>query len=285
MLLKTLFRRITAYLQEGSGWSAVLIVPVLLLSWIKYPASAARGGKIAFPSLRPRGLESARALRIASYNIHRAKGTDRLRNLERIAKNLNDLNLDLVALQEVAGPFVWGGENQARRLARPLGLGCWFAPTRYRAFKPDVGNALLSSTEIGNWQVQILPKTAGSMRNLMSGTVMFAGVPVLILVTHIDRGIDRSRQLHFVLEQFRQHRHAILFGDFNSRAQQSPLQEFLIENPDCDAIANSRASPSGGRIDWILTRGLVVGEGGDRPTGASDHRLYWVEVKGLVDPV
>lgn len=277
MTLKNILGRVTSYLDDGAGWSSLLIVPVFLLSWIKYPAAASRGAKL-FSSSRC-SESSGQGVRIASYNIHRAKGMDRIRDLGRIADNLK--GVDLAALQEVSGPQVWGGENQASQLARRLVLGWVFAATRYRAFKPDVGNGLLSRLPVTDWQVQPLPTTVGSTRNLVSGTLWFEGSAVTLLATHIDRGPDRGRQLIFVLEQFRMHRHAILLGDLNTRRDQSPLHEFLLENPDSDAIFRAGGKNPADRIDWILSRGVIVGQGGALPPGASDHPLYWVEFQGL----
>ncbi len=281
MTLNNSFRRFASYLNDQPIWSWALIVPVILLSWIKFPALAGRGATIFSSSRCLAGSDSI--LRIASYNIHRAKGTDHIRDLSRVADNL--VGLDLLALQEVAGPMVWGGENQASRLAGRLGLGWLYAPTRYRAFKPDVGNALLSKRWITDWQYQPLPTTQGSARNILSATMSYENTPVTILATHIDRGPDRDRQLAFVLEEFTRHRYVILFGDLNTHCRQSPLQEFLLKNPGCDAIAEGGGPNPDDRIDWILTRGVVIGRSDDRPVGASDHSLYWLEITGLCDTV
>jgi len=277
--LKKTFRQISSCLDTQPGWSWVFIVPVILLSWIKFPAGAGHGSKLFSPSKRSQ--QTGTGLCIATYNIHRAKGTDHFRNLQRITEALS--GLDLVALQEVSGPQVWGSENQACQLAQRLGLGWLFAPTRYRAFKPDVGNALLSNQPMVDWEYHPLPTSSGSMRNLVSATLKFDHTAVTILATHIDRGIDRSRQLAFVLEKFLEYPHAMVLGDLNTRAQQAPLQEFLQANPGSDAIRLGGVANQVQRIDWILTRGLVVGRGGYRPVGPSDHPLYWIQILGLAD--
>jgi len=103
--LKNILGRVTSYLDDGAGWSSLLIVPVFLLSWIKYPAAASRGAKLF--SVSRCSESSGQGVRIASYNIHRAKGMDRIRDLGRIADNLK--GVDLAALQEVSGPQGLGG--------------------------------------------------------------------------------------------------------------------------------------------------------------------------------
>jgi len=275
-MLNRILRRTSSYMNDQPVWAWALIVPVILFSWIKFPARSARDAKLLSSSRCVPVTDQV--IRIGSYNIHRAKGIDGIRDLNRVAENLS--GLDLVAMQEVAGPLVWAGKNQACRLASHLDCGWVFAPTRYRAFKPDVGNALLSKLSVADWCYQSLPST-NSMRNLLTGTITFGTTEVTVLATHIDRGRDRCQQLSFVLDKFTESRHAILFGDLNTTRRQTPLQEFLNTHPECDAIKKAGGLNPDDRIDWILTRGIEIGRGGNDAIGASDHPLYWLEIKGL----
>ncbi len=72
----------------------------------------------------------ARNVRIATYNIHRARGLDGRTRLERIAAVLAGIDADVVALQEVMGasPLKPG---QAAELGAALGMGWVMAPTRH----------------------------------------------------------------------------------------------------------------------------------------------------------
>ena len=45
--------------------------------------------------------DARRTLRVLTYNIHHGEGTDGVFDLERLAKVINDLAPDIVALQEV----------------------------------------------------------------------------------------------------------------------------------------------------------------------------------------
>jgi hypothetical protein len=67
-------------------------------------------------------------VRIATYNIHRARGLDGRTRLERIAAVLATIDADVVALQEVVGasPLKPG---QAAELGAALGMGWVMAPT------------------------------------------------------------------------------------------------------------------------------------------------------------
>ena len=71
-----------------------------------------------------------RAVRVATYNIHRARGLDGRTRLERIAAVLASIDADIVALQEVVGasPLKPG---QAAELGASLGMGWVMAPTRH----------------------------------------------------------------------------------------------------------------------------------------------------------
>jgi endonuclease/exonuclease/phosphatase family metal-dependent hydrolase len=71
-----------------------------------------------------------RAVRVATYNIHRGRGLDGRTRLERIAGVLAAIDADIVALQEVIGasPLKPG---QAAELGAALGMGWVMAPTRH----------------------------------------------------------------------------------------------------------------------------------------------------------
>ena len=71
-----------------------------------------------------------RSVRVATYNIHRARGLDGRTRLERIAGVLAAVDADIIALQEVIGasPLKPG---QAAELGAALGMGWVMAPTRH----------------------------------------------------------------------------------------------------------------------------------------------------------
>lgn len=83
-----------------------------------------------------------RTVRVATYNIHRARGLDGRTRLERIAAVLASIDADIVALQEVLGasPLKPG---QAAELGAALGMGWVMAPTRH-VRTAQFGNVVLS---------------------------------------------------------------------------------------------------------------------------------------------
>src|SRR6185436_17492221 len=80
--------------------------------------------------LMPDEAKRTRQVRVATYNIHRARGLDGRTRLERIAGVLAMIDADIVALQEVVGasPMKPG---QAAELGAALGMGWVMSPTRH----------------------------------------------------------------------------------------------------------------------------------------------------------
>ena len=81
-------------------------------------------------------------VRVVTYNIHRARGLDRRTRPERIARVLDAIAPDIVALQEVVGPGLQG-EGQAAEIGAALGMGAVMSPTR-EVRRHAFGNAVLS---------------------------------------------------------------------------------------------------------------------------------------------
>jgi endonuclease/exonuclease/phosphatase family metal-dependent hydrolase len=86
-------------------------------------------------------------IRVATYNIHAAIGTDRRRNLERVAAVIEEIGTDVIGLQEVESRASRGGADQAMKLAAMLGMACVEGPMMHEG--PGwYGNAILSRLPI-----------------------------------------------------------------------------------------------------------------------------------------
>jgi endonuclease/exonuclease/phosphatase family metal-dependent hydrolase len=219
--------------------------------------------------------------RVATYNIHRAKGTDGVRDLRRTAAVLREA--DLIGLNEVAGPAFWGQADQVEQLGRGLGIGWQFAPNQYRWLMYHFGNGLLSRLQAGPWTSEPLAYNraiSNSYRNLLTAQIMAGEQPITFMVTHLDRGKIRPVQLVHVLDEFAKHSPAVLVGDFNTNAADPLLVAFFTDSNNVDAIGQALGiSDDKGRIDWIITRGMKVLSGGTEPAGVSDHPCYWVTME------
>ena len=81
-------------------------------------------------------------LRVATYNIHRARGLDRRTRPDRIASVLAATEAQVIALQEVIGPGLTG-HGHAETIGAALGMGWVMAPTReFR--RHQFGNVVMS---------------------------------------------------------------------------------------------------------------------------------------------
>ena len=271
---------------------ATLLLAVLLgvLASQRTPLPMIRGD-VLNDNQRTSNLSSD-TLRVGTYNIHSAKGHEEASSIERIAEVLSTPPLDIIGLQEVAGDLLGDG-NQARTLAGLLDLGWLYAPTRKKHFSAKFGSALLSRYEIKSYEVKPLlwerrdrngTQVSRSNRNLITVLIEIEGQPVTVMITHLDRGPLRLEQLSNVIAEFRQHSHAILMGDLNSNREARPLGELLAAGEATDAIAVAAAGKdSPKRVDWILTRGFKVVDGGLHPKGVSDHPQLWAELQ-LIKP-
>jgi len=171
------------------------------------------------------------------------------------------------------------------QLGRTLKIGWLFAPNQYRWHTYHFGNGLLSRLEVGRWTSEPLVydrATTNSPRNRLLAEIRATAQPITVIVTHIDRGRIRPRQLWRVLSEFATHTPAVLVGDLNTTAADPVLVAFFADSNNVDAVGQVLGtSDDKSRIDWIITRGLKVRSGGMEPAGVSDHPCYWVDVEPL----
>ena len=218
--------------------------------------------------------------RIGTMNIHGGKGTDKRRDLGRIAVCLQ--GLDLVGLNEVHGDRCGLRKNQADELGQRLSMQAVFAPTERRWWHNHFGNGVLTRVALENVQRIPLTGTQGKkFRNLILTSFRHQGQTVHVLATHIDRVKDRTHQLQATVSLFLSLAEpAILMGDLNTEATDPQIQRLLAVNGVCDAVAqaNKNHAPEK-RIDWIFTRGLRCVTAGYVSTIASDHPVVWAELE------
>jgi endonuclease/exonuclease/phosphatase family metal-dependent hydrolase len=94
---------------------------------------------------------------LATYNIRRCFGTDRLLSPERIAQVIAGCDADIVALQEIdVGRLRSGGVDQARIIAGKLGFASHFHPAM-RIAEEQYGDAILTRWPSRLVKVGLLP--------------------------------------------------------------------------------------------------------------------------------
>ena len=184
-------------------------------------------------------------LKFASYNIHKAVGTDRRRDPDRILTVLREVGADIVALQEVDRRFGRRASVLPRLLVEEQGYE--IAPLSMR---PDSmgwhGNAVLvrRGIEILGAEPVHLPtlEPRGAVRVELSA----AGKRLRVAGVHLDlSGLRRRHQIHAILGELEACDPAcpaVVLGDFNEWSQRNgSLRRF---GSRWQAIAPGRSFPS-----------------------------------------
>jgi len=217
---------------------------LLVVSFVLVFAGCHRG------VIKPR---APRTLRVLTYNIHHGEGTDEVFDLERLAKVINDLSPDIVALQEV--------DNRTDRAsgvdqAAVLGTLCQMHHAFGQAMpysNGQYGEAILSRFPIEKTLVHPLPYATGQEpRSALQAHLDAPGIgPIIFVGTHLchqsnETRVQQNKRLNQLLAR-QNGPPVILAGDFNARPGSDPMNA-LLENGWVDTIAPRS------RIDYVLIR-------------------------------
>jgi phospholipase D1/2 len=136
-------------------------------------------------------------LRVATWNVHDAIGTDGKRDVERVARVIGQMKASLVGLQEVAcGP---GEACDLVRLATINGYRWHALPTRGSADRQH-GNALLSKLPVEGVKVHDLSLPGREPRGALEARVVWGTHRLRVVVTHLGlRAGERRRQVERLL--------------------------------------------------------------------------------------
>lgn len=194
--------------------------------------------------------EAQTTLRVITYNIHHAEGTDKALDLDRIAAVIKAERPDVVCLQEV-------DRNLPRTrnldfpaiLSEKLGMQGVFEPN-YRFDGGEYGNMILTRMRIESHENIPLPNPKEQEpRGMLRVTIQVNGRLVDVLNTHL--GLDAEERLAQAseivtrLEDFP----AILAGDMNETRMGPALQILLQKMKDTGSL---QASSNRRRIDFVL---------------------------------
>jgi endonuclease/exonuclease/phosphatase family metal-dependent hydrolase len=260
----------------------ITLVALGIYFWgaIPEPTGPASGeGEIGMPPAMPPGKP---VYRVATFNMHSGVGgDDNIYNIGRTADAVRDT--DLCALQECRGYLTGPVANQAQILGEQIHRAWLYAPSERRFWHDEFGNALLTDMPVGSWVRLPLPTEPehGGYRNATIAQVNFGGRRVAVLFCHIDRKKDEATQLQFIRRLFQSLKPpCLLLADLNSEAGNPGVQALLALPGVHDCIAESHADDRAhDRIDWILSVGFKTVGGGRLQNGASDHPIYWADVK------
>ncbi len=227
-------------------------------------------------------------LKVASYNIRKGIGTDRLRRPERILDVLAEVDADIIALQEADRRF---GKRHA---ALPLDLIATRSDYRTVPFetRPDSighhGNAILIRRDfkVLDHDVVHLPKL--EPRGAVLTDIAIGDHAIRVVGMHLDlSGLMRRQQVRAVLaemERRRPHLPSILMGDLNEWSRKGGcLGEFIGHHHDAHTGPSYHSQRPVARLDRIFaSEGLQILAAGThhslKARRASDHLPVWAEL-------
>lgn len=228
-------------------------------------------------------------IRVASYNMRKAIGTDRRRRPERTLDVLNELDADVVALQEADRRF------GSRASALPLGL--IEAHSDYKPVALDIragsigwhGNALLVKKSVAVHEHHLFRLPSLEPRGAVLADVEVEGTVLRVVGMHLDlSGLWRRRQAQAILDHLAERDGdppVVLMGDLNEWSTSGGcLRDFGAGHAFAPCGFSFHARRPIAQLDRIMvTRNLeIVGSGAHRSLAsrrASDHLPIWAELR------
>ena len=228
-------------------------------------------------------------LKVASYNIRKAIGTDRRRAPERVLDVLNEIDADVVALQEADRRF------GARASALPAGLIA--AQTHYEPVEFGIregslgwhGNAIL--VRRGTTVRAALPLDLPTLepRGAALAEIELSGRRLRVVGMHLDlSGMRRRAQARAVIEQVAgrpDQQPTVLMGDLNEwRRIGGCLADFAASYAIAATGPSFHSRRPLGRLDRIMAGGgaEIVDCGVHHSHSAvlaSDHLPVWAQLR------
>ena len=227
-------------------------------------------------------------LKFASYNIHKAVGTDGRRDPDRILAVLHEMDADIVALQEVDRRF--GSRRSVLPRERIEELGYAIDPLFMRpASMGWHGNALLVRRGIEIIGAEPIDLPTLEPRGAVSVELAGRDLRFRVAAMHLDlSGLRRRQQVRSVLDHFSDlegELPAIMLGDFNEWSMLGgTLRAF---DPGWQVLAPGKSFPSRrplAPLDRIAhSQGWCCVEHGVHHSAlaarASDHLPVWAKLE------
>lgn len=154
-------------------------------------------------------------IRVATYNIHGCIDRGRRFDPLRIAGVLNELDVDVIALQELASLHT--GPDVLALLADRTGMRGIAGPTQ-RGVERTYGNAMLVRGDVLNAENVDLSVPLHEPRGALDVTLSCQGLQLRIIATHLGlRPAERRRQVRTVLTRVASSNLTpmVLMGDMN----------------------------------------------------------------------
>jgi endonuclease/exonuclease/phosphatase family metal-dependent hydrolase len=170
---------------------------------------------------------------VASYNIHRAIGLDRRRDVGRIADVIREIDPDVVGLQEVVRAPASAIGDQAAALAERLGMQVVMGATRMHG-DGVYGNAILTRLPLAGSVTCDLSRGGREPRGCLRADLGANGRTFHVFNCHLGLGLrERREQLELLAEFIRASAGLagprILLGDFNEWHRGPITRELRVE--------------------------------------------------------
>lgn len=225
-------------------------------------------------------------IRVASYNIRKAIGTDRRRSPERVLEVLAEIDADIIALQEADRRF---GIRSAAIPPLLLDSQSGYKPVPLNVQVDSMGwhgNAILvrKDAEIGAHDVLHLPYL--EPRGATMAEVTVGGSSLRVFGMHLDlSGLWRRRQAAAVIHAAGQGNAmpTVLMGDLNEwSAQRGCLADFARHYSFAPCGRSFHARRPVARLDRIMHCGRMTLEScgvheSAAARKASDHLPIWAD--------
>ncbi|HYI48077.1 MAG TPA: endonuclease/exonuclease/phosphatase family protein [Allosphingosinicella sp.] len=227
-------------------------------------------------------------IRVASYNMRKAIGTDRRRRPERTIEVLNELDADVVALQEADRRF------GSRASAIPLAL--LDSHSDYKAVELDIrsgsmgwhGNALLVRKQMEVLEHHLFDLPSLEPRGAVLADLRVDGTLLRCVGMHLDlSGLWRRRQAQAILAHLGEREgdpSVVLMGDLNEWSSRGgSLREFAVDHDFAPCGLSFHARRPIASLDRIMvSRDLKVVDSGVHKSAcsrrASDHLPIWADL-------
>lgn len=228
-------------------------------------------------------------IRVASYNMRKAIGTDRRRNPERILEVLREVNADVIALQEADRRF---GGRAAVITPHLLEEHSDWKPVTFGVRVNSMGwhgNALLvrKGSQIVDCELIHLP--ALEPRGAVMADVRIGATILRVIGMHLDlSGLWRRRQAAAILAHVSASTHrrpTVMMGDLNEWTRAAGcLRDFSRDFAFADTGPSFHARRPVGRLDRIMvSEQLTIVECGVHQSAAarkaSDHLPIWADLR------
>ncbi len=228
-------------------------------------------------------------IRVATYNMRKAIGTDRRRRPERTIEVLNELDADVIALQEADRRF------GSRASAIPLVM--LDAHSDYKAVELDTpadsigwrGNALLVKKSVEVLEHHLFRLPSLEPRGAVLADIRVDGTLLRCVGMHLDlSGLWRRQQAQAILAHLVERGGdppVVLMGDLNEWSTRGGcLRDFSAHHDFAPCGLSFHARRPIASLDRIMvSRDLkVIGCGTHRSLAsrrASDHLPIWAELR------